>query len=249
MAPPKKPVRTKAPKKPAGEKAPTKPGEREATVPIPGGKQAPRCQATSKGSGGQCARPARKGHRVCGAHGAGYAKREKNGSRKSPKTAPITHAMTAQPETVEEWVGLNKDLNRRMEHYLRDRVALRNLDQLLARLWAVADIVGETRPDISWSLEGGASPPPLLDVLKGLASTLEKVARIEWKIQQSGLPTLTIRQAQRLVRGVVELLHDVVPADGIDAALRRLERIASGVVGEHDPTSDGAQPAPTVGAA
>ena len=199
-----------------------------------GGREAPRCQATTKSTGEQCERPARKGHRVCGAHGAGYAKREQNGTRKNPKTAPITHGLTAQPETLEEWAGLHKDLQARIEHYRRHPLELRNLDELLARLWAVADIVGESRPDISIG-EHGESPPPLLDVLKGVATALEKVARIEWKIRQSPAPTLTVHQARRLVKGVVELLHEFVSPDALDECIRRLTRLGEQLVGGSDP--------------
>lgn len=203
--------------------------------------QVARCQAVNR-SKKQCARPARKGARVCSMHGAGTRKREQNGTRQSPRTAPITHGQTAQPETIEEWVGLEKSYHERVDYYRRDKAALRNLDELLARIWAIADIVGEKRPEASWSLEGGESPPPLLDVMKALAASLEKVARIEWKIQQSGLPTLSVRQAQRLVRGVVELVHEFVSADRLDDAILRLERLASIVVGDLDPGSDHAEP-------
>lgn len=195
-----------------------------ASIETPMGTVA-RCQAKNR-AGGQCSRPARRGVRVCSMHGAGTRKREHEGTRQNPRTAPITHGLTAQPDTLEEWGGLEGSYKERVESYRRDKAALRNLDELLARVWAVADIMGEKRPEASWSLEGGESAPPLLDVLKILAASLEKVARIEWKIRQSSAPTLTIVQAKRLVRGVVELLHEFVPSESLDECVRRLRRLA-----------------------
>ncbi len=61
----------------------------EPHVPMPRGGVAARCQRVKK-DGAQCKKPARTGYRVCGSHGAGYAKRERAGTRQKPGR-PVTH--------------------------------------------------------------------------------------------------------------------------------------------------------------
>lgn len=245
MAPPKKPRKSASPHGPGKRGKPPWTGKSTEkrskstekagladTITTPMG-DVPRCQAKNR-AGNQCARPARNGSRVCSMHGAGTRKREEEGTRQNPETAPITHGLTAQPETLDKWEGLNRTLQERIDYYRSNPTRLRDLDELLARLWAIADIVGERRPGTSWSLEGGESPPPLLDVMKGVAAALEKVARIEWKIRQSGAPTLTVAQAQRLLRGLVALLHEHVPLDRVDGAVGALRKLAASIMGGQD---------------
>ncbi len=50
----------------------------------------------------QCGNSARKGFRVCWKHGAGSAKREREGLAQNPRTASVTHGQNAKPETREE---------------------------------------------------------------------------------------------------------------------------------------------------
>lgn len=66
---------------------------------------AARCQAgrVRDGVWKQCGNPARKGFRVCRFHGAGSAKREREGRAQSPRTANLKHGQTAKPETIEEF--------------------------------------------------------------------------------------------------------------------------------------------------
>ncbi len=58
---------------------------------MPRGGVAPRCQRVKK-SNVQCAKPARRGFKVCSSHGAGYASREASGERKKPGR-PVTHGV------------------------------------------------------------------------------------------------------------------------------------------------------------
>jgi len=61
----------------------------------------PRCQYWDPRGDGfwQCHRAARPGFRVCGVHGAGYAKREREGLRTNPALAPIVTGTKASAAT------------------------------------------------------------------------------------------------------------------------------------------------------
>jgi hypothetical protein len=48
----------------------------------------------------QWRRPARQGFRVCGVHGAGYAKREREGLRTNPALAPVVTGAKASCATL-----------------------------------------------------------------------------------------------------------------------------------------------------
>jgi hypothetical protein len=61
----------------------------------------PRCQARCRRGGHQCPRAARDGFPVCWIHGAGSAKREREGRRRNPKLAPLRHGFRSRRETVE----------------------------------------------------------------------------------------------------------------------------------------------------
>lgn len=67
-------------------------------------KGAERCQnwRIRDGEMHQCGNNARKGFRVCWKHGAGSAKREREGLTLNPRTASVTHGKRAKPETREE---------------------------------------------------------------------------------------------------------------------------------------------------
>lgn len=217
-----------------GKKAkPTKlPPGFKATVKTPFG-EAPRCQGRSKATKRQCANPARKGFPVCSSHGAGTGKREREGTRKNPKTAPITTGQYAQPETLELLQKMNPEFRALREHYLskEGETQARDLRQLLASLWAMHDVVVRQLPTV---IEGeyGEAPPALLPVMNGIASALERVARIEGRIAATGGVQITIQVAQLWVRQVVDLVHEFVPADRVERALARLEGLSLGGTAE-----------------
>lgn len=200
----------------------------KATVKTPIG-EAPRCQARSKATQRQCGNPARKGFTVCSSHGAGTGKRERDGTRKNPKTAPITTGEHAQPETLELMQKMHPEFRKLREHYLSEEgeKKARDLKELLASLWAMHDVVVRQLPTV---IEGeyGESPPALLPVMNGIASALERVARIEGRIAAAGGVNITIQAAQLWVRQVVDLVHEFVPSERVDRALARLEGLAMG---------------------
>lgn len=93
----------------------TQPDKLEATLTTPNGGTAARCQAVKR-DGSQCGKPARVGYEVCGMHGAGYAKREQEGSRRPPGR-PAVHglytksALTSLHDLREEIAALELDLD------------------------------------------------------------------------------------------------------------------------------------------
>jgi len=208
------------------------------TVKLPRGAVAPRCQKRKR-TGAQCEKAARKGWTVCGSHGAGYAKREREGTRQNPKTVNVTHGGSTTPATKALLADIDPAFAADLAIYLDDPAKRRDLDTLLAFAWATLHRVARQVPEVIVT-QHGEQPPAIVATLQMLAMTLERVAKIEWKIYQSGAPTLTVAQAQRLVKGMVEVLHEFVPGSALESAIARLERLANAVVGDRDP---GAPPA------
>ena len=201
----------------------------EASIRTPFGT-APRCQAKNR-QNAQCARPARRGYPVCSMHGAGTRKRERAGTRQNPKTAPISTGLTAQPATVAEWLGANHKVQVRADNYRRNIAKLRDFEEVLARLWALADFVSEERPT---PIQERA--PALLAVLLGIVQAVERVSRVEGNIRKAAaVPMLTVRQSRWLVGGLVEILHEFVSVDRLDEAIRHAERLGARVAGALDP--------------
>jgi hypothetical protein len=93
----------------------TKPEGLEPTLSTPNGGVAARCQRIKK-DGTQCGKAARVGFDVCGTHGAGYGKREREGTRRPPGRPPI-HGIYARTtlsslqDLREEIAGLELDLD------------------------------------------------------------------------------------------------------------------------------------------
>jgi hypothetical protein len=198
----------------------------ESSIATPFGT-APRCQAKNRRRD-QCARPARRGYRVCSMHGAGTRKREQAGTRQNPRTAPITTGLTAQPAILEAWIRAHRGGQARLDDYRRNPQKLRNWDEILARQWALADLIGQR------------NPIAMLPHLTGLARSIERAERIASEIRKSA-PGLTRREAEDLVGGLVEILHEFVPFERLDEAIRRTRQLAARVVGspESPPSSPG----------
>ncbi|MGH7855837.1 MAG: hypothetical protein ACREQY_00790, partial [Candidatus Binatia bacterium] len=128
-------------------------GNRNAKPPRVG-KDVPQCKAKAR-SGKRCRMPARRGFDVCRMHGAGTEKRVREGIRKDVRTAPITTGAQAKPETLALYSEMHPDHAARVNEYLRDKEKLRDLDRLLAHLWATLDLVSERRPDVAVAENGG----------------------------------------------------------------------------------------------
>src|SRR5207253_1473583 len=125
------------------------------------------CQARSKRSGERCRRWARLGYSVCPMHGAGSARREAAGIRENPRLAPLKTGTYARPETLEQYSRTYPKFAERVDHYRKQREKLRDLDELLARLWALADVMSEAPQDVV-TTENGQQAPALAGLLSRL---------------------------------------------------------------------------------
>ncbi len=108
-------------------------------VDVPNGGRAARCQAIRK-NGDQCKKPARRGFRVCGTHGAGYAKREAQGVRK-PAGTPMVHGRFA--------TFAGKTLVEELARMQQDESDLDNTDDALRLVYAVLNRILTLEPDVT----------------------------------------------------------------------------------------------------
>ena len=106
------------------------------------------------------------------------------------------------------------------EVYLADTGRLRNLDALLADLWALRDVAVQRMASAPVGAEDKAVST-VLAVLSELAGALERVARIEEKRAQRDMISVAVVKAY--VETVVEVLYEYVAPGRIEAALAKLE--------------------------
>jgi len=105
-------------------------------IELPNGGRARRCKAILK-SGKRCSNPARKGYDVCWKHGAGSAKREREGKKKPPGRPPVHGLYTKKGMTsIRE---LRDELLRATEKLDETDTALATLKATLEWLLDLAD--------------------------------------------------------------------------------------------------------------
>lgn len=185
----------------------------------------PRCQARCKATSQQCQKAARRGCRVCSSHGAGTGRRERAGLRKNPALASLKSGRHATPATLATWAGMERSLAERVQHYRDDRKRLRDLDELLARVWAVTDILCETKPE-AMVTAAGVAPPPLLGALRALADMLEKCSRIEVRLREADRGLLESQAIRTVFGAAVEVLRRRLPYESVHDAVLELGRLA-----------------------
>lgn len=187
-------------------------------IAMPKGGFAPRCQAQSKRHKRQCTQPAARGTSVCSVHGAGTRKRVQDGTRGDPllvnRKGPKTRDRT--------WREFEKT-----DPLFAERLALYRIEQdlalkheLLARLWAMADVLQQKVQALG---NHGEIPPPLLGVLTAIRATMETVARLEGKLDDSS--KITVNVVVAYIDRVVEIVLDCVPPERVAETLGRLKAI------------------------
>ena len=112
-------------------------------------------------------------------HGAGCRSRERAGIRRNPRLGHFTHGLRAGVAASRAFVESRPDLVERARDYTRaGREELRKLDRVLARLWAMADLLSE-----------GPLPrdrvPPMVSVLKAIGVAIERSYRVEFRLAAS----------------------------------------------------------------
>jgi hypothetical protein len=120
---------------------------------------------------------------------------------------------------------MERTLAERVDRYRGDRKKLRDLDELLARVWAVTDILSETKPD-AVATASGFAPPPLLGALRALAEILEKCSRIEVRLRLADLGLLESRAIRTVFQSTIEVFRRHLPAESVREAVLEIGRIA-----------------------
>lgn len=162
-----------------------KPDTLVATLTIPNGGSAARCQAVNR-QGSQCGKPARQGFQACGSHGAGYAKREESGQRQ-PVGRPVTHGLYSR-------VAL-KDLQALREQVAALETDLSNTDGELINAKSVVWFLltqAETMNKKATMLEAA---------LEAVEATLE--AAVVTRDGEPGEGELSAAQARQIAAGLV----------------------------------------------
>lgn len=201
-----------------------------------------KCTAHKK-DGSPCGRWAREGYPVCPMHGAGTAKRVKEGKRKDPGTAALKTGLYASKahEQLKETIG----------GYLKRKADLWNLNAVAARLWAAlerADRI-EYAIDIS-ELEGAEGEERVdlaVDMLRRLQASvtiLDKLGNLilgRERLLTSGSDTLTRGQVVAMFLQILNIVREVAGDTRIsreDIAVRvaeRLEALAVQLDGQQGP--------------
>src|SRR5439155_25083198 len=116
---------------------------------------------------------------------------------------PLKTGEYARPETLEQYSRTYPKFAERVDHYRKEKEKLRDVDELLARLWGLADIMAESPQEVV-TTEHGQQAPALAGLLLRLIEGLERVARIEGRIRDGGI-TVNLGQVNVMVESVVEV--------------------------------------------
>jgi hypothetical protein len=213
----------------AGKK-PSIPMERnglQATVDLPRSPAhgRPRCQARSSRSGKQCRKASRRGYEKCATHGPGTGKRVREGTRQSPARGPLRTGGHVQQKTIqrmwEEFAAIDPRLKDRVDLYRQHPDRLRDKSELLAKLWALSDVLSE---DVKFTDDkGNAQLPPYLTALRSITDALQVVARIEARERESSSVPRAIVQV--FVARIYHVFRQFVPADKLEVALDAVRRV------------------------
>lgn len=180
--------------------------ELEDTVATPNGGTARRCRRIKK-DGTQCGRAARVGHDLCGWHGAGYAKREREGSRNPPGRPPI-HGLYSKRHKA--------SLDELTDEVYATQGALDNSDRDLAALkaaaWLLKDRLDEFLPKLSTFDRAAELLEHVLRTHVVVKPGAEDLGRGEMTADDAREITKGLGQAQRVLQtfeSLLKLLVDV----------------------------------------
>jgi hypothetical protein len=154
-------------------------------------------------------------------HGAGTRRRELAGVRKNPKLAALRTGARARPDTVALSKALDVQLAERIAFYQRNREQLRDLDRVLVRVAALADVLAARGV-----FDGEDGAVRLLAALRTHGELIERHHRVELRAKQLG-GIVTEQDVQTFLTAVLRLLErEIGSGPRLDAALRELRTLA-----------------------
>lgn len=193
-------------------------------------KGMPRCQFSEDRDGDlwQCPKAARAGFRVCGSHGAGYAKREREGTRQNPALAALKTGEHADSAAMEEYLKTQEAFTAMYEAQLRSP-SLLDYREEVAMGKALLRWFVQTARLLDTDNSFGKTPPALaaIDRLEKVLAIGDRAIKIE-----AQLGVITHEQLRYERRCVVETMDRFIPADRHDEAKQFLrERLSARSLG------------------
>ena len=188
---------------------------------------AKRCRATSKASGQQCGKAARRGAEVCAAHGVGYGARTRDGRRADPRLARLTTGLRARRSTLEVLGDVDPRFAAARAGYLANPEAVFEPTVVLADLHALRRLA-EERVQFSIDERGVEHAPPLLDILTAIVAAQERGFRLREKmIDPQSIPAHIV---DAFVQNAVNVISQYVDPRDLSAALDKLRDMQARVV-------------------
>jgi hypothetical protein len=191
---------------------------------MPRNPTAQRCNAHSSRTEEPCKRWARRGYTVCSSHGAGTAKRERDGTRQNPILAGVlaTGGTRMTPRTRELVEAASPEFAAAVASYRADPTALQDMNELLAWLGALRDKAAREGPLAPVQTKHGFVQSPLLRITKELVDTAIAIKKLELEAdRQDSIP---LRLVQPFIKEVVDVVYELVGEDERAGILERLRR-------------------------
>lgn len=159
----------------------------ESHIAMPNGGVALRCQRLKR-NGEQCAKPSRRGGKMCSSHGAGYASREASGERKKPGR-PIQHGVysitptSSYTEVMEEVASLEDMLTSSDRDLLALKAALvmqiSKLDALTPDVKRFEDSLEQYVTKVATLNDDALTPTEARWFVREFASWLKPLSKID----------------------------------------------------------------------
>jgi hypothetical protein len=181
----------------------------------------------------QCQRPARQGFRVCGVHGAGYAKREREGLRTNPALAPVVTGTKASAATQQVLLEGQPNLRALYDAHLHSDHLL-DLRPQLALSKALVEHYIEQEGTVTSIGPRGSDPA----ILRAVAA-LETCARVAQRIVEleNKMGPVTRAELDAVINAFARTLARFVPDDRLGEAAVFM-RSELGVVGLEEEDSE-----------
>lgn len=169
----------------------------------------------------QCGRAARKGWSVCCYHGAGSAKREKQGIRQRPGVANVTMGTTATPASLKAFLTENPSVDDRLVFW-RSSSTLFDFRELIALNRAMLEhFAKNANLDITENPNGTATPN--LRVITATGTLIENTERMV--ALEKTIPPVLNADVECFLDCVSIILAEFVPKARLGASRARLTEL------------------------